>query len=130
MPVQSTMHEVVPVHDTPLRHELSVSHFTSHAQPAGHATLPLQFEPFAQSITHVCVDMLQLEHCEGQPLLESPGRPSIGVTDASMSCVPLITQNPSTQTRPELQSACVVHAKSPLFLVMEQLVASANTAVT
>lgn len=130
IPVHSTVHEVVPVHDTPLRHELSVSHFTSHDQPAGHATLPLQFDPFAQSITQVCVVMLQLEHCDGQPLPESPGRPSVGVMDASISWVPLTTQNPSTHTRSPLQSDCFAQAKSPLFFEIEQLVASANTAVT
>jgi hypothetical protein len=130
IPVHSTMHDVEPVHVTPFRHALSVSHFTSHDHPAGHATLPLQFAPPAQSITHECVDVLQLVHCEGQPLPVSPGRPSIGLIEASMSWVPLITQNPSEHTRPSLQSDCFVHAKSPLFFVIEQLVASANTAVT
>jgi hypothetical protein len=129
IPVHSTVHAVVPVQVTPLRHALSVSHFTSHDQPAGHATLPLQFAPPAQSMMHECVDVLQLVHCAGHALPESPGRPSIGVTEASMS-VPLTTQKPSTHTRSLLQSVCFVHAKSPLFFEIEQLVAIANTAVT
>jgi hypothetical protein len=30
LPMHSTVHLVVPAHTTPLRHELSVSHLTSH----------------------------------------------------------------------------------------------------
>ena len=47
-----------------------------------------------------------------------------------MSSVPDTTQNPPTQSRPELQSEVFVHAKSPLLCVIEQLVASANTKTT
>jgi len=70
-PEHSTLHDVVPAHETPLRQELSESHFTSHAQPAGHATLPLQFEPFWQSMTQLFVATTQLEHGAGHPLLPS-----------------------------------------------------------
>jgi len=109
LPLHSTLHAVVPAHDTPLRHELSVSHFTSQVQPAGHATLPLQLEPFAQSMMHECVGTSQLEQFAGHPLPESPRGASWRMTGASIS-LPATTQNPPTQSRPELQSEVFVHA--------------------
>ena len=46
--------------------------------------------------------------------------PSLPVGGESIS-VPDTTQNPSTQSRPALQSEVFVHAKSPLLCVIEQL---------
>ena len=129
LPLHSTLHDVVPAHDTPLRHELSESHFTSQLQPTGHTTLPLQFEPFAQSITHECAVTSQLEQFAGQPLPESPFGASWR-SGASIVSVPETTQKPSTQSRPVLQSDVFVHEKSPLLWVIEQLAASANTNAT
>jgi hypothetical protein len=129
LPLHSTLHAVVPAHDTPLRHELSASHFTSQLQPTGHTTLPLQFEPFAQSITHECAVTSQLEQFAGQPLPESPFGASWR-SGASIVSVPETTQKPSTQSRPTLQSAVFVHEKSLLLWVIEQLAASANTNAT
>jgi hypothetical protein len=130
LPVHSTLHDVVPAHDTSLRHALSVSHFTSHAQPGGHTTLSVQSEPFAQSITHECAVTSQVEQFAGQLLPESPCDASALPTGASIISVPATTQNPSTQSRPVLQSAVFVHEKSPLLCVIEQLAASANTNAT
>jgi hypothetical protein len=130
LPLHSTLHDVVPAHDTPFRHELSVSHFTSQLQPTGHTTLPLQFEPFPQSITHECAATSQLEQFAGQPLPESPFGASWKTVGASMVSLPETTQNPSTQSRPVLQSEVFVHEKSPLLCVIEQLAASANTNAT
>ena len=129
LPVHSTLHDVVPAHVTPLRHELSVSHFTSQIQPTGHTTSPLQFAPLAQSITHECAATSQLVQVAGQPLPES-ARASPVPTGASIVSVPATTQNPSTQSRPVLQSEVFVHEKSPLLWVIEQLAASANTNAT
>jgi hypothetical protein len=129
LPLHSTLHEVVPAHVTSLRHELSVSHFTSHAQPTGHTTLPVQFAPLAQSMMQECAVTSQLVQVAGQPLPESPCAASGEPTGASIS-VPETTQNPSTQSRPVLQSAVFVHEKSPLLCVIEQLAASANTNAT
>jgi hypothetical protein len=129
LPLHSTLHEVVPAHVTPLRHALSVSHFTSHVQPGGQVTLSLQSEPPAQSITHECALTSQLEQFAGQPLPESPCASPV-LTGASIVSVPETTQNPSTQSRPVLQSEVFVHEKSPLLWVIEQLAASANTNAT
>ena len=63
LPMHSTMHLVVPAQTTPLRHELSMSHLTSHEYPIGHVTVPLQSAPPWQSITHVFWLTLQLVHC-------------------------------------------------------------------
>jgi hypothetical protein len=111
LPVHSTVQLVEPVQVTPLRHALSVSHLTSHDQPAGHATLALQFAPFAQSMMHEWLPVLQVVHCDGQLLPESvPAFASIGLTGASAVFVPWTIQNPSTHSRPSLQSALLVHA--------------------
>jgi hypothetical protein len=132
LPVHSTLHDVLPLHDTPTRHELSESHFTSHAQPAGHATLPLQFAPFAQSMMQVCVVVTQLEHGEGQSLPSTGGGASPLVTGASICSVPEMTQNPPTQSRGGLvlQSDVFVQVNRSLLCVIEQLVARANTNAT
>jgi hypothetical protein len=129
LPMHSTLHDVVPAHATPLRHELSVSHFTSQVQPTGHTTLSVQSEPAAQSITHECALTSQLVQFAGQPLPESPCASPV-LTGASIVSVPETTQKPSTQSRPVLQSAVFVHEKSPLLWVIEQLAASANTNAT
>jgi hypothetical protein len=134
LPMHSTMHLVVPAQTTPLRHELSVSHLTSHEYPIGHVTVPLQSAPPWQSITHVFWLTLQLVHCAGQPLLPLPlplplPCPSVPIGE-SICSVPEMTQKPSTQSRPVSQSEVFVHAKSPLLCVTEQLEASANTTPT
>jgi hypothetical protein len=94
--VQSTEHEVVPAHVTPLPHAPSTLHLTAQAQPAGHATLAAQFVA-AQSMVHVWVAILHDVHLPGQPS-----------TDASID--PGTMQNPFTHSRPELQSRCELHA--------------------
>jgi hypothetical protein len=65
MPHCTVRHDALPLHviaqlvpsvqSTPLRHELSTLHRTSHFQPIGHLTWARQFAPIAQSMTQLCI---------------------------------------------------------------------------
>ena len=106
-PEHVTLHDVVPVHDTPLRHELLVSHSTVHANPVGQVTLLLHAPLLAlQSIVQLCEPRLHDVHWLGH-WFASPRGASM-LFDASIE--PGMMQNPWTHCRPSLQSDCFEHA--------------------
>lgn len=121
--LHSTVHAVAPPHATPLRHEPSVSHLTSHFSPGGQLIWPEQLVKL-QSIVHV--PLPHDVHGDGQLLPSGVFWPSTCATGASIE--PSTTQNPLSQIRPLLQSDVFVHAKSGLRCVTEQLTATAIAA--
>ena len=141
-PLQSTVHAPVPqvtlrqlceplhvtsqalpaAQLTPLRHELAVEHATLQLQPAGQLICWLQVAGLtAQSTTQVFEPVSHDVHCAGHcppSLTRASGTPPESTA----------TQNPSLHTLPVAQSACAVHAKSPLRWLIEQAPRPAATA--
>jgi hypothetical protein len=123
-PPQVMLQEVLPPQVT-LRHELSSEQLTLQRQPTGQATGSLQFAVVSsQSIVQLRWARLQEVHCEGQMSASTTGTLS-GMLSAIPASIDGCTQKPSTQSRPEAQLALVVHAKSPLRWLTEQLTAVA-----
>jgi hypothetical protein len=136
-PQSRSRHEPAPLHvtlqdneslqSTPCVHEFAVLQPIEQFQPAGQTTLSLQLL-IEQSMVHVFVPMLQLEHWSGQVAasgIASTTRPSgttPSPTRASTGSLP-VTQKPSVHVRPGnwLQSDGVAHSYSELRWLMEQL---------
>jgi hypothetical protein len=125
LPLHSTLHDVDSWQLMPLRHALSVLHRMSHLYPAGHVTVFEQLVSW-QLIVHVFWVTLHDEQPGGQ-LFASP--PGFGASMRGASIEPATMQNPLSQTRPLSQSAVDVHAYWSLRWLIEQLVATAVTAM-
>jgi len=101
LPLHMIVHEVLPVQLTPLLHEFCVPHITLQLQPNGQLTGPEQPPLTPQSMMQLCDEALHEVHCGGQSSA-SGGR---GPSNTSGTA-----HKPSTQIRPLLQSAWVLHA--------------------
>ena len=106
-PLHSMEHDWPSWQLTPLRHELSTSHWMSHLKPVGQVTVPLHADVAAQSTVQVLSVVLHDVHGAGQ-LFESPPPNLPSMRGASIE--PGTMQKPSTHVRPPLQSDCFVHA--------------------
>lgn len=128
-PLHVTVHALLPRQLTPLLHEPLVEHATLQLQPVGHVISWLHAPPLsAQSIVQLFVALLHEVQPAGQVLASPTGCPSVVTPESTWGA----TQKPSVQVRPELQSACFTHAKSPLRWLTEQLpaVTAANPTMT
>jgi hypothetical protein len=114
-PLHETVHALLPTQVTPLRHAPVTEHRMLQLHPEGHATCCVQPPLSAQSIVQLFVPVLHDVHPAGQ-LEASPPDASVFTPESTWEA----TQKPSVQVRPELQSACTWHAKSPLRWLTEQ----------
>ena len=107
---------------TPLLHEPAVEHAMLQLHPAGQVSGWLHAPLLsAQSIAQVLSARLHEVHCDGQL--------STGLSLGAASTWEA-TQKPSMQVRPELQSDCFSHAKSPVRWLIEQAASARPTAAS
>jgi hypothetical protein len=124
-PLHVILHALLPTQLTPLRHELPVEHEMLQLQPAGQVTAALHAPPFSmQSIVQLLSPGLHDVHCDGQVPASPTTAPSRTLASSWVA-----THRPSLQIRPELQSAWVSHAKSPLRWLTEQPAATTHTTI-
>jgi hypothetical protein len=106
--LQLILHDVLLRQLMPDMHAFSTEHSTLQDQPAGQLTCSLQPPLSAQSIVHVFALLLHELHCDGHA--------SASVPESTCPA----TQKPSMHVRPDTQSDCLSHAKSPLRWLIEQ----------
>jgi hypothetical protein len=112
--VQLTLQDVLLRQLMPDVQAFSTEHITLQDQPAGQVTCSLQPPLSAQSTVHVLALLLHDVHCDGQASASAP----------ESTCA--ATQKPSMQVRPDTQSDCLSHAKSPLRWLIEQAASTAT----